>query len=117
MRVVGVGLEQRQLPGGEFVGVLADVGRGDGEERLVAGERIGMVIAGLVAGGRRGDAARPRRDGAVGIAGFLAAERREVLCRGGWRRRRRSRREKAATEAASTRRTEEQEEFSFSWRE
>ncbi len=45
--VVFVGLKQTLVPRRELVGVLAHVGRGDGEQRLVARERIGMVLAGL----------------------------------------------------------------------
>jgi hypothetical protein len=74
-----VGLEHRLVAGGELVGVVVHVGRGDGEEHPVGGEGIRMVVAGLVTRRRRRDAAFPRRDGAVRVAGALGADRRQVL--------------------------------------
>ncbi|OQB88665.1 MAG: hypothetical protein BWX86_02630 [Verrucomicrobia bacterium ADurb.Bin122] len=79
--VVGIRLEQRELAGGEQGLVLGGVFRRDRVERRFAGKRVRVVLADLVAGGRRGESAVPRGDGAGGIAGALAAERGEVFAK------------------------------------
>src|ERR1700690_4016920 len=78
-RVIRVGLQQRQVAGRELVAVLGGVARVDDKERLFAGKRIGMVVAGFVARGWSGDAAVPRGDGAVGVAGLFRTKRGEIL--------------------------------------
>src|SRR5690606_24800175 len=70
-------LEEGDVAGGGVVAVFVEVCGGDGEERLVAGKRIGMVIAGAVAR-RRGDSAAPRGNGAGGIAGAFGPDGGEV---------------------------------------
>src|SRR5437763_7495275 len=80
--VVGVLPEQRLVTLGELRGVLGQVGRVDGEEWLVVRVRIGVVIAGMVVGeaGLKGglEAPGPGGNAAIGVAGLLAAERREL---------------------------------------
>ncbi len=81
--VVFVSLEQPLVPFRELRGVFVHVGRGDGEQGLVGGERIGVELTGLVVGEpglrRRFDPAGPGRDGAVRIAGLLRSQRREIV--------------------------------------
>ena len=74
-----ISLEHGLLADRQLGGVLAHVVGRDGEEHLVGGIRVGMVLALLVAGRRCGDATVPGRDGAVGVAGFFAAHGGEVL--------------------------------------
>ncbi len=75
---VRVGLEQRQLARGQVFPVLLQVGLVDGEQRLVRGERVRVVLARLVAGRRLGDAAGPGGNAAGGVAGLLRAQRGEA---------------------------------------
>ncbi|MNZ75848.1 hypothetical protein D3C78_943360 [compost metagenome] len=72
---VRIALEQRQLTGGQLVLVLIDIGLGDGEQRLVAGERIAEEAVGVHRCGAWLEAAGPGRDAAVGVTGLLAAQR------------------------------------------
>ena len=58
--------------------MLVEVGGADGEERLVAGVGVAVVLADGVAGRRLGDPAGPLGDGAVGVAGAFSAERGQV---------------------------------------
>ena len=77
--VKGISLEHRECTGGELRAVLRRVGRRDGEERLVGGEGIRVVLAGLVAGGWGEDTTVPCGDGAVGVGGRLSSERCKVF--------------------------------------
>ena len=53
----------------------AQVGRGDGEQRLVFRERVDVVLARAGITGRRlGDATGPGRNGAGCVAGLFGAE-------------------------------------------
>ena len=76
--VVRVLLQQRLGALGQLLGVLRHVARADREQRLVGGERVGALVAALVTRRRLGIAAGPFRDTAVGVAGALAAQGREV---------------------------------------
>ncbi|MCY1300905.1 hypothetical protein D9M70_504930 [compost metagenome] len=71
LEAVRVGIEQGDLPGGELVLVLVQVGLGDGEQRLVGGVRVAAVLAGFVAGRCLGDATGPGGDGAGDVAGLF----------------------------------------------
>jgi hypothetical protein len=77
--VAGIGLEEGGMAGGDDRGMLGEILRRDGVERLIIAERIGMMGARCVAGGRGGDAAFPGGNGAGGIAGALGAERGQIL--------------------------------------
>ncbi len=73
-----VGLEHGDLTRRQVGLVLAQVGRGDGEQRLVFRERVDVMLARAGVTGRcLGDTTGPGRDGAGGIAGFLGAEGRQ----------------------------------------
>ncbi|MCY1397788.1 hypothetical protein D9M71_128070 [compost metagenome] len=72
---VGVALEHRQLAGGQLVLVLVGVLRGDGEQRLLAGERVRQEATGIDGAGILRQAAGPLGNGAIGVAGFLGAQR------------------------------------------
>ncbi len=75
--------QQRGLALGQLRFVLADVRRVDREQRLVVRERIDVALLRCPAGGRLHQAAVPRGDRAVGIAGAFCADRREVLAEAG----------------------------------
>ena len=72
-----IALEHRQVSGAEQRLVLLGVGRGDGEERALVRERIG-VAGGPVDGLDLRQPPGPGRDGAVGVAGPLRPHGREV---------------------------------------
>ncbi|MNT16673.1 hypothetical protein D3C72_1517870 [compost metagenome] len=72
---VGVALEHRQLAGGQLVLVLVDVLRGDGEQRLLAGEGVRQEALGIDGAGILRQAAGPLGDAAIGIGAFLGAQR------------------------------------------
>ncbi|MCY1530626.1 hypothetical protein D9M68_658200 [compost metagenome] len=74
---IRVALEHRHLAGGQLVLVLLGVGRGDGEQRLLAGEGIGQEALGVHRAGIGRQASGPGGDGAVGIAGLLRAHGRQ----------------------------------------
>ena len=74
-----IGFQHALVPDRQFVAVLVEVGGVDDEERLVAAVRVAVMLADDIAVWRRGDAAGPFRDGAVGVARPLAAEGREVV--------------------------------------
>ncbi|MCY1430377.1 hypothetical protein D9M71_463250 [compost metagenome] len=74
----GVALEHRHLPGGELVLVLLGVGRGDGEQRLLAGVGIADKAVGVDHGGVGRQATGPGRNAAVGVTELLRAQRGEV---------------------------------------
>ncbi len=75
--------QQRRLSLGQPGFVLADVGRIDRKERLVARERINVALLRCPARWCLHQAAVPRRNRAVGIAGAFGAYRREVLAEAG----------------------------------
>ncbi|MCY1249100.1 hypothetical protein D9M72_626030 [compost metagenome] len=65
------------MAGAQFVLVLLDVGRSDNELRLFTLEWVAdEVIADR--GGARFQATVPGRDAAIGVTGFLTAQRRQV---------------------------------------
>lgn len=68
----------------QLVGVLRHVGLGHGVQRLFAGERIDIALAGVVSSGWGGQAAGPGRDGAAGIAGFFRTDWGQVLTQPGY---------------------------------
>ncbi len=74
-----ISFEHRLLADGQFVGVLIHVCRGNGKQYFVTGIWVRMMHALFVSSRRCGDATVPGRDGAVGIAGFLATQWGEVL--------------------------------------
>ncbi len=76
---IAVLLEQRLVPFRQLVGILGHVVPGDGEQDLVVGERIGVMLSGLESGRRLGDAAGPRRYRAVRVAGSLGSQRGQIL--------------------------------------
>ena len=80
--VIVVSLQQRFVARGQLVCVLRHVRCRDREQRLVGRVRIRVMIAGLVARRRDRDAPGPRRNRAVCIAGFFAAETASGLCPG-----------------------------------
>ncbi|MCY1430771.1 hypothetical protein D9M71_467240 [compost metagenome] len=79
---IRIGLEQLDHSLGQLVLVLLQVGRGDGEQRLVGGERVEAALALLVTGGHFSEAAVPGRDAAVGIAGAFGAQRGQLVLEG-----------------------------------
>ena len=79
----GVPGQERLVALGQVVGVLLGVGRGDGRAWLVGGERVGVMIARLVAGRRRGDATVPSGNGTGGVAGLLGSKRRQAFAQVG----------------------------------
>ncbi|MCY1506934.1 hypothetical protein D9M68_411940 [compost metagenome] len=74
---VRIALEHRQLAGGQLVLVLVDVLRGDGEQRLLAGERVGEEALAVHGSRILRQAAVPGRDAAIGVAGLLGTQRRQ----------------------------------------
>ncbi|MNM99871.1 hypothetical protein D3C81_1124440 [compost metagenome] len=72
---VRIALEHGQLAGSQLVLVLLGVGRGDGEQRLFTGERIGQEALGVDGTGVGGQAAGPGGNGAIGVAGLLRTHR------------------------------------------
>ncbi|MNZ74881.1 hypothetical protein D3C78_933430 [compost metagenome] len=72
---VRIALEHRQLAGTQLVLVLRDIGRGDGELRLVPGEWVAEKAIGSHRCCARLQAAAPGRNAAVGIAGLFGAQR------------------------------------------
>ena len=73
-----VGLQHPLVADREAGAVGVDVAGVDGEQRAVGGVGVAVVLADDVARRRRGYAAGPFGDGAVGAARPLAAERRQV---------------------------------------
>ena len=76
--VVLVAREHCLLPRTQLVAVLADIGRRDREQRLLASVRVDMVLAGAIARRWAGDAAIPSRNGAISIAGLLRTHRSQL---------------------------------------
>ncbi|MNG06959.1 hypothetical protein D3C84_902380 [compost metagenome] len=72
---LGIALEHRYLAIGEFVLVLVDGRRGDGEQRLFIGERVGQEALAVHGSGVFWQATGPGRNRAIGIAGLLGAQR------------------------------------------
>ena len=70
-----VTLEHRQLARGQLVLVLIDVLRSDGEQWLLAGERIRQEARGIRSTGIGRQAASPGWDGTIGITGHFCADR------------------------------------------
>ncbi|MNN14575.1 hypothetical protein D3C81_1276480 [compost metagenome] len=70
-----VALEHCDLAVGEFVLVLVDSRRGDHEQRLFVGERVGQETFAVHRASVFRDAAGPGRNRAIGIAGLLGTER------------------------------------------
>ncbi|MNN34921.1 hypothetical protein D3C81_1487510 [compost metagenome] len=79
-RVLG---QQRLHARGDPVLVLRHVGRGNGEQRFLVGERINIALVRAPAGRRLRHAPGVRGDGAIGVAGHLATQRRQVLAQAG----------------------------------
>ncbi|MNZ83548.1 hypothetical protein D3C78_1022790 [compost metagenome] len=74
---VRIALEHRLLAGGQLGLVLVGVGRGDDEQRLLAGERIAEEALAIHRRSAGLETAVPGRDAAVGVAGLFRAERGE----------------------------------------
>ncbi|MNI71699.1 hypothetical protein D3C73_1275840 [compost metagenome] len=73
-----VTLEHRDLAIGQFVLVLVDVRRSDGEQRFFVGERVGQKAFAVHRAGVFRQAAGPRRDRTVSVARLLGAQRRQA---------------------------------------
>ncbi|MNN15293.1 hypothetical protein D3C81_1283950 [compost metagenome] len=72
---VRIALEHRQLAGTQLVLVLRDIGRGDGELRLVAGEWVAEKTIASHRCCARLQATAPGGNAAVGVAGLFGAQR------------------------------------------
>ena len=73
-----VGPKQAPVPVAQVLGELVGVLGGDGEERLVLAERIGMELARHVVVGRLRDPSGPLGDASVGIAVALRSQPGEL---------------------------------------
>ncbi|MNI38739.1 hypothetical protein D3C73_928950 [compost metagenome] len=82
-RIVRVLGQQRLHARRDLVLVLRHVGRGNGEQRFLVGERINIALVRAPAGRRLRHAPGVRGDGAIGVAGHLATQRRQVLAQAG----------------------------------
>ncbi|MOA28249.1 hypothetical protein D3C78_1491770 [compost metagenome] len=71
--VLGEAGEHRLLAGAEQRLVLGKVGLGDGVQRLLGGERVGIVAAGADCGGAGLQAAVPGRNAAIGVGGAFGS--------------------------------------------
>ncbi len=73
-----IGLEHGLVARSELIGVLRHVLGRDGEHHRVGTERIGVMHPRLVPCRRFRDATVPRRDGAVGVTGFLRTQGSQI---------------------------------------